>query len=297
MSKKLDRVEIKFHFIDDSFRIRKFEKSKAKGGFSYHPLDHGKADHEITYHNANKDFSKPAILPKSKSNKKRVAISSEVINLWLNDLIIPIPICRITANTVMAKDYRKKKKHLNIPLTKDYNTTEIYISRKDYDFQEMKKLFPMIVGFLFPITTVDYILYGAGFGVEPIFSKMIKSNSPIYSMESSVVGDYRFFYRTYKLEGADSFKQYSKKEFRENNWIEFFDNIDYLNQLATTNVAFSLTQSKTTPSKAAYEYDLKHLSNIKYKQSFISRLESQFSKQKKYNLEFKKFRTGIVINR
>jgi hypothetical protein len=256
ISKKLDRAEVKFHFFDELFTIRKFEKNEGTGGLVYYPRDYGKAEHEITYHNSNKLHQKPVLLPKNKSVEKRVPFSDEIINLFLNNLIVPIPICRITANTIPNKPFHKGKQHCNICLTENNNTTDVFIARKDYDFKKQADLFPMIVNFLFPITTIDYLIYGSGFGVEPIFNKMFESNSPIHSLESSLVGEYQFFYRTYKLVNNDPFRIYSKNEYRENNFIEFFDNIDYLDLLAITSIAYKLTPTNTTPPKAAYEYDL-----------------------------------------
>ncbi len=88
---------------------------------------------------------------------------------------------------------------------------------------------------------------------------------------------------------------YSKQEYSNNNFIEFFNNIDYLDLLATTNIAYKLTSSKATPIKAAYEYDLENLKRIGFRRKSILKLEKRFSKKKKLYEKLKKFRSGIII--
>lgn len=88
---------------------------------------------------------------------------------------------------------------------------------------------------------------------------------------------------------------YSKQEYSKVNFIEFFNNIDYLDLLATTNIAYKLTPSKTTPIKAAYEYDLENLRRMGFRKKFISKLQKRFSRKKKIYVKLKKFRSGIII--
>ena len=120
-------------------------------------------------------------------------VSKEIINLALGKIIVPIPICRITSNITPQKIYRQKDQHWLIELTDRYNTSDIYIANRDYNFEEMAKKYPMIVDFLFPITTMDFLVYGSGMGIEPIFNKMFESNDPIIALQSTIVGDYQFF--------------------------------------------------------------------------------------------------------
>jgi len=294
MPAKNGNAEIKFHFFDDSFIIRKFDFNNGIGGLIYNPIDHGQAEHEISYHSANDHHSTPAIRPKYKDERERIAIK-EIINLDLAEIIAPIPICRITSNIAPQKKYRAKDQHWPIELTDRYNTTDIYIAGKDYNFEEMGKKYPMILNFLFLITTIDFLVYGSGMSAEPIFDKMFGNKGPIIALQSTIVGNYQFFYRTYQLFKTDAFRMYSKQEYSKSNFIEFFNNIDYLDLLATTNIAYKLTPLKTTPIKAAYEYDLENLKRIGFRRKSILKLEKRFSKKKRLYEKLKKFRSGIII--
>jgi hypothetical protein len=295
MPAKNGNAEVKFHFFDDSFIIRKFDFNNDIGGLIYIPIDHGQAEHEISYHSANEHHSTPVILPKYKDDRERIAISEEIISLDLARIIVPIPICRITSNIAPQKIYRAKDQHWLIELTDKYNTTDIYIADKDYNVEEMARKYPMIVNFLFPITTIDFLVYGSGMSAEPIFNKMLESQNPIIALQSTVVGNYQFFSRTYQLFKTDAFRMYSKQEYSKSNFIEFFNNIDYLDLLATTNIAYKLTPSKTTPIKAAYEYDLENLKRIGFRRKSILKLEKRFSRKKRLYEKLKKFRSGIII--
>jgi hypothetical protein len=152
--------------------------------------------------------------------------------LGLAEIIVPIPICRITSNIAPKKLYQLKNQHWPIELTDRYNTTDIYIAGKDYSFEEMGKKYPMILNFLFLITTIDLLVYGSGMSAEPICNKMFGSKSAVIALQSTVVGNYQFFCRTYQLFKTDAFRMYSKQEYSKNNCIEFFTNIDYLDLLA-----------------------------------------------------------------
>jgi hypothetical protein len=295
MPAKNGNAEIKFHFFDNSFKIRKFDFNNEIGGLIYIPRDHGQAEHELSYHSANEYHPTPVLLPKYKNNSRRTAISGKIINLALGKTIVPIPICRITSNIAPQKRYQPKDQHLVIELTDRYNTSDIYIADKDYNFEEMAKKYPMIVNFLFPITTIDFLVYGSGMSVEPIFHKMFENNEPIVALQTTRVGNYQFFSRTYQLFKTDVFMMYSKQEYSKVNFIEFFNNIDYLDLLATTNIAYKLTPSKTSPLKAAYEYDLENLRHMGFSRKFISKLEKRFSQKKKLYIKLKKFRSGIII--
>lgn len=295
MPAKNGNAEVKFHFFDNSFITRKFDFNNEIGGLIYNPTDHGQAEHEISYHSANEHHSTPVILPKYKDGRERIAISEEIINLDLASIIVPISICRITSNIAPQKTYRAKDQHWPIELTERYNTTDIYIANKDYNFKEMAIKYPMIVNFLFPITTIDFIVYGSGMSTEPIFNKMFESENPIIALQSTVVGSYQFFSRTYQLYKTDAYRMYSKHEYSKSNFIEFFNNIDYLDLLATTNIAYKLTLWKTTPIKAAYEYDLENLKRIGLRRKSLLKLEKRFSRKKKLYEKLKKFRSGIII--
>jgi hypothetical protein len=88
---------------------------------------------------------------------------------------------------------------------------------------------------------------------------------------------------------------YSKHEYSNSNFIEFFNNIDYLDLLATTNIAYKLTPKKTTPIKAAYQYDLENLKRMGFRRKSIKKLEKRFSRKKRFYENLKKFRSGIII--
>lgn len=292
---KNGNAEIKFHFFDDSFIIRKFDFNNEIGGLMYTPIDHGHAEHEISYHSANEHHPTPVILPKYKYVRERIPISKEIISLGLARIIVPIPICRITVNIATQKKYQSKDQHWPIELTDRYNTTDIYIADKDYNIEEMAKKYPKIVGFLFPFTTIDFLIYGSGMGAEPIISKMLESPKPILALESKTVGNYQFFSRTYQLNKTDAYKMYSKQEYSKSNFIEFFNNIDYLDLLATTNISYELTPTKNSPIKAAYEYDLENLKRMGFRRKSILKLETRFSRKKRQYEKLKKINSGILF--
>ena len=91
-----NKAEIKFSFFDDSFIIRKFELNKEDDILPYKPKDYGRATHELSYHNSNKYHTKPSLLPKYKNDRERQAISHEIIDLDLKNLLVPIPVCAPT---------------------------------------------------------------------------------------------------------------------------------------------------------------------------------------------------------
>lgn len=119
---------------------------------------------------------------------------------------MPIPVCRITLNKDSPKEYKTKRKHQAINLTQSCNTTEIYISSARYDENEMRNRFPLIMGRLFYTTTIDFLIYGAGMASESIIQKMNYEKKPIISPGSNIVGDCRFFYRTYEVQKSDKFR-------------------------------------------------------------------------------------------
>lgn len=295
MPPKNGNAEIKFHFFDDSYIIRKFDFNQKEGGLIYTPIDHGQAEHEISYHSSNDYHPTPVLLQKYKDEKMRKVISDEIINLTLEKIIVPIPICRFTTNIAPKRKYLTNEQHCIVELSDRYNTADIYIAGRDYNFEDMGKKFPIIVKSLFPITTLDFLVYGSGMAIEPIHNKMIENKGPIFAFQSIIVGDYQFFYRTYQLFKTDAFRMYAKEEYSNYNFIEFFNNIDYLDLLATTNISYRLTSSNTTPIKAAYEYDLENLKRIGFPHNSILKLEKRFSKKKKLYEKLKKFRSGIII--
>jgi len=293
---KPDKTEIKFSFISPSFRIRKFEENKEGGLLRYLPKDFGTAEHEITYHNSNRKNPNPALLPKYKNLEiLRTPISNEIIELNLKNLLVPIPICRITVNKGSTKNYREKEKHQVINLTPKYNTTEIYISSAKYDVEEMRKRFPLIVGNLFPITTMDFLIYGAGMASESIFQKMFENDEPIISIESNLIGDFRFYYRTYEVQKLDKFRLTSDKIYSTENLIEFFNNLNYLELLGTTAVGFSNNRTDKINSKSAYKWDLEHLEKINFHKAYIKRWRRKFELSEYRLKSLNKFRSGIIF--
>jgi hypothetical protein len=289
-------AEIKFHFLDGNYTIRKFNFNNEKGGLFYTPIDHGQATHEITYHSANHIHPSPILLPKHKDRTPRNPISDEIINLTLRQIIVPVPVCRITTNVSPAIDYKTKALHWCVDLTERYNTADMYIADKEYNFELMSKRFPMILNFLFPISTIDFLIYGTGMAVEPIFNKMFENRKPIVSFASTIIGEYQFFCRTYQLMKSDAFRMYAKPEYSENNFIEFFNNIDYLDLLATTNICFKLTENRNTPLRPAYKYDLENLKKMGLKHAYIAKLKKRFSQKMIQYKKLKKFRSGIIIS-
>lgn len=291
-----NKVEIKFSFLDNSFILRRFEtlKNNKEKLFSY--VDYGTVPNEITYHNSNDFYPQPSLLPKYKDARARTPISHEIIDLDLRDLIVPIPICRVTVNKESNIDYKQKKYHKNIELTSEYNTTEFYISSSKYDHELMSKRFPMIAQFLFPITSIDYIISGAGDGFMPIMNKMLENNNPIFSLESEMIDKYRIYYRTYKLPRNSSYFIYSDSEYSSNNFIEFFNNIDYLGLLATTKIGFKKDGKDELVLKPAYQFDIENLKSIGFHRDYIKRWMRKFHQKE---LEYKsvaKSRSGIIIN-
>lgn len=294
---KNGNAEIKFHFFDDTYVVRKFNFNHEKGGLMFTPKDHGQVKHEISYHSANNSHPGPILLPKYKDETQRLPISAEIINLNLEQVVVPIPVCRITTNVAPKKKYRTKNSHWCIDLTDKYNSTEIYIAAKEYNFEQMGHRFPMIVNFLFPITTIDFFIYGAGMAAEPVLNKMFENSNPVVAFTSTVVGEYQFYCRTYQLVKTDAFRIYAEPEYSERNFIEFFNNIDYLDLLASTSICFKLKDNKTTPLRPAYKYDIENLKRIGFSNKYIRKFSKRFSKKMIQYKRLKKFRSGIVINR
>lgn len=290
-----NKAEIKFSFLDSSFIVRRFNLNEGDGILLYEPNDFGLANHELTYHNSNEFHPKASILPKYKDETERIPISQEVIDLDLKNLIVPIPICRITVNKESNITYKIKSYHNNIDLSSKYNTTEIYISSAKYDFNLLAKRFPLIVEYLFPMTTIDFIVYGAGMGSEPIMNKMFENNEPIIALESDIIGKYRLYYKTYELVKTDAFRLYSNLEYSQNNFIEFFNNIDYLDLLATTNVGFKIDGTDRFDVKPAYQRDIEYLRKIGFHKDYIKRWLTRFNKKEFEYKKYKKIRSGIII--
>ncbi|MEI6308958.1 MAG: hypothetical protein WCP58_04880 [bacterium] len=293
---KNGNAAIKFHFFDDTYVIRKFNFNHKEGGLTYIPEDFGQAKHEISYHSANNSHSSPILLPKYKDGAHRIPISDEIIDLNFRQIVVPIPVCRITTNVAPTKEYRTKDSHWRINLTDKYNSTDIYIAGREYNYEEMRKLFPMILDSLFPITTIDFLIYGAGMATEPIFNKMFENAEPVNVLTSTIVGEYQIFCRTYQLVKTDVFRMYAKPEYCEKNFVEFFNNIDYLDLLATTSVCCKLTMNRTTPPRPAYEYDIENLKRIGYDNNYIMKFSKRFLESKNRYTRLNKFRSGIIIS-
>jgi len=293
----LQRPELKFSFFDDSFTIRTFKKNNKEDLLLYSPIDKGLVSHELTYHNSSNRFLKSAILPKHINDQRRTAIFKEIINLDLNDLILPIPICRITVNNIPKKMYKEKKHNHTIQIDSKYNTTELYIASKNYDHKKIAKFFPMISTGIFPITTTDAIIYGAGFGSEPIFNKMLETGKTIIAMEQADIGDFKIFYRNYELVKNDKFRIYHNIDYGKNNYIEFFNNIEYLDIIATTSISFkSQKDGKISSPKPAYKLDAEYQKKSKVPIEFIKKWEKRFSIKETEYRNFKKFRSGMIFN-
>lgn len=291
-----DKAEIKFSFLDKSFIVRRFEinRDSPKNLFNY--SDFGLATHEITYHNSNERNLKPSILPKYKNDNERIPISQEIINLELKNLIVPIPICRVTVNKESDIIYKQKKYHNNINLDSKYNTTEFYISSSKYDTKKMSERFPLISNYLFSFTTIDYIIYGAGVGSMPIMTKMFENKEPVVALESDLIDKYKIYYRTYELTKDNAYFIYSKPEYSKTNFIEFFNNIDYLGLLATTKISFKTKeQDKFTPPKPAYLYDIEHLKRIGFYKDYINRYYKHFRCSELEYKHIEKSRCGIIL--
>jgi len=291
-----DKAQIKFSFIDKSFVIRRFETNTIGNKHLFNYSDFGLAKHEITYHNSNEIHPKPSILPKYKDDTERIPISQEIIDLELRNLIVPIPICRVTVNKESDIFYKQKLYHNNINLDSKYNTTEIYISSSKYDTKTMSERFPLISDFLFHMTTMDYIIYGSGVGCMPVITKMFENKEPIVAIESDLIDKYRIYYRTYELSKDNAFLIYSKPEYSKTNFIEFFNNIDYLGLLATTKISYKTKETnKSTPPRSAYEYDIEHLKKIGFYKDYIKRWYKRFKDCEQKYRHVEKSRCGIII--
>lgn len=291
-----DKAEIKFSFRDKSFIIRRFEANKENLGNLFNYSDFGIATHEITYHNSSERHLKPSILPKYMNDNERVPISQEIIDLDLRNLIVPIPICRVTVNQESEMAYKQKHYHNNINLDSKHNTTEIYISSSKYDTKAMSERFPLISDFLFHMTTMDYIIYGSGVGCMPIITKMYENNEPIVALESDLIDKYRIYYRTYELTKDNAYFIYSKPEYSKTNFIEFFNNIDYLGLLATTKISYKTMEiNKSTPPRSAYEYDIEHLKKIGFYNDYIKKWYKRFKYYEQKYKHVEKSRCGIII--
>lgn len=293
------KAGIKFSFIDKNFVVRSFSEDEKGNLLRLVYNDFGLAEHELTYHSSNSQNQNPTLLPKSKSKNTipRQPITNEIIDLCISNLILPIPICRITINKETNKTYKLKKEHLNINLGNQHNTTEIYIASKKYNFEEMSKRWPMLVGSLFPIITIDFLLYGAGFSVEPIMNKMFSQSTPIAAMKATEVNDYLIFYKTYELIKSDKFRLYStNKEYDKSNIIEFFNNIDYLDLLATTKVGFKAPTNNKWNLKYAFECDIQTLIKRGFSPNYINKWNKRFSNKANLYKSMKFFRSGILFD-
>lgn len=292
-----EKAGIKFSFIDENFLVRSFSENKKGNLLRFVHNDSGLAEHELTYHSSNSHNQNPSLLTKLKNTFPRPIITNEIIDLCISNLILPIPICRITINKETNKIYKLKNEHLNINLSNQYNTTEIYIASKNFNFKEMGKRWPMLFECLFPIITIDYLLYGAGFSTEPIMNKMFTQSTPIVAMKAAEVNDYLIFYKTYELIKSDKFRLYStNKEYYKSNIIEFFNNIDYLDLLATTKVGFKASTNNKCNLKYAFEYDIQTLIKRGFSPNYINKWNKRFSNKAILYNDMKFFRSGIIFN-
>lgn len=291
------KVELKFALLNNPYLIRDFRRIEGNFHLLYAPFTHNISPSEITYHNPKCDFPEPTVLPKYKEERARKPITQEIVELNLNNLILPLPVCRITINQDPESSYRHKSYHSNINLSTKYNTTEIFISSEEYDFETMAKKFPLIVNTLFPLSTLDSMIYGAGIGSEPIFNKMIEENAPISALATLTVGKYRIYYRTYQLLVKDNFLLYSNEIYRNKNIIEFFNNVDFLDLLATTRVGFDIPGKKKVQTKLAYKYDIEYLEKSDCKKKYVRSLEKRFRRKEAELKSLNKFRTGILFKR
>lgn len=292
---KENKTELKFSFLTPSFKIRKYAENKGDGLLAYEPVDSGIAEHEITYHNSNNLNPIPSLLPKHKSHSiQRVPIFQEIIELNLKNILVPIPICRITVNQDSERIYKKKEKHQIINLDSKYSTTEIYVSSVNYDYEAMDKRFPLIVGNLFSLTTMDFLIYGAGMASEPMIQKMLENKEPVISIKSNIIGDTRFYFRTYEVQKTDKFRLTSDKRYSTENIIEFFNNLNYLALLATTTVGFHIPGTNKIKSKPAYKWDLEHLEKIKFHKNYIKLWRRRFELNEYKLKALNKFRSGII---
>jgi len=103
------KAGIKFSFIDKNFVVRYFSEDKKGNLLRLVYNDFGLAEHEMSYHSSNSRDQNPALLTKSKNTITRQTITNEIIDICVSNLILPIPICRITINKETNKTYKLKK--------------------------------------------------------------------------------------------------------------------------------------------------------------------------------------------
>ncbi|MDK2858374.1 MAG: hypothetical protein PWQ89_1493 [Verrucomicrobiota bacterium] len=291
-----DRVELKFSLRSNKYLVRKFELDQSIGGQMYKPHDFGEMSHEISYHNSNINHKSPTLLPKEKENKSRNPISNRIIDLNLKNVIVPIPVCRITVAKPAAAKYREKKYHHIVELTPEFNSVDIYIASEKFDLEKRGMEFPLIAGTIFPITTIDYLLYGAGAGCIPIYDKMNRSREPVVGLESNLVGGVRFFFKVYSVCSTNKYFVTSNPEYDAMNILEFYDNIDYLSLLANTPISFVHSNQRPTGPRPAFELDFEYQTRQGNEFRHMSRFRKKFQKVKSRYLRLKKdLPAGMIL--
>lgn len=286
--------QIKFSLLTNSFVLKKFVKDDGTSTVRLHE-EFFTANKELTYHSALGEKS-PIIHAKFPGEQRQYeTVFDEVVSLDLRGLILPVPLCRITINNSSSRSYKPSAEHLQIDLNEEYNSVELYIASSKWQYPELEQRWPML-SLLFMISSIDSLIYGTGLAAEPIMNKMTESNSPVSALDSREISEFQIFYRTCRIPLENKLKVFSKSEYLEHDLLEFFNNIHYLDLLATTTVAKKKTNKNTVEcSKPAYLYDIENLTRIGYHKDYIRKWKQRFGRM---NDEFKRegfIRSGIII--
>ena len=94
---------------------------------------------------------------------------------------------------------------------------------------------------------------------------------------------------------TNAFFLYSNPEYSQNNFLEFFNNLDYLDLLATTNIGFKIQGTDRYDVKPAYKRDIENLKRIGYHKDYIKHWFNRFYKKELEYNSLKKFRSGIIL--
>lgn len=246
-----DNIDFKFSLLGNNFKIQYWRLGQKCAEVHL-------TSEEITYHSSRKEEKKPPVVHIKDKTLDLIYIHSfsNIIDIK-SDSTFPVPLCKVTLNKAISQKYTPKNYHVSFDFNNTdnpkYNTVEIFIVYKEYNFEFCYK-WPNYDS-LWQITTMDYLINGPE--LSDSFLNTLNSGPKVARLMSTSFNRFNLI-----------FKPYYDKNVQENS-ISFYENSDFVAFLATTPIQLIDNNTKKPISRIApafafdLEWQLRHGSSRK----------------------------------